>query len=277
MATLRLPGTQIEILNPDVVRGRVRHALFDFDGTISLVREGWQDVMVPMMIEQLRRVATDEREEDLEQTVREFVTRLTGKQTIYQMIELADQIRRRGGEALPPLEYKREYLRLLEARIAGRIRGLESGETPADKLLVPGAVEFLQALRGRGIRLYLASGTDEPFVVREARLLGVDRYFNGGVFGALDDYRNFSKKMVIERILRENDLRGPELVAFGDGYVEIENVKEVGGVAVGMPTYEPNPVQWDDWKRERLIRAGADVLIPNFLDHERLLDYLTEA
>ena len=255
----------------------MRHALFDFDGTVSLIREGWQDVMVPMMTEQLRSVAPDEREEDLERIVREFVTRLTGKQTIYQMIELADQIRRRGGAPQAPLEYKREYLRRLESRIAERIRGLESGETPADALLIPGVVDLLENLRSRGIRLYLASGTDEPFVIREAKLLGVDRFFDGGVFGALDDYQNFSKKMVIQRIIRENDLRGPELVAFGDGYVEIENTKEVGGVAVGVPTYEPDPVQWDDWKKERLIRAGADVLVPNFLEHDRLMEYLSEA
>ena len=31
--------------------------------------------------------------------------------------------------------------------------------------------------------------------------------------------------MIVERIIRENGLQGHELVGFGDGFVEIENVK----------------------------------------------------
>lgn len=276
-ATANFAGKQIEIVNDAIVRGRIQHALFDFDGTISLVREGWQGVMIPMMLEQLRLASPNESDESLLGTIREFVMRLTGKQTIYQMIELADQIRRRGGDPLEPLEYKAEYLRRLEVRIADRIAGLESGHVDPATLLVPGSVEFLEELRRRGVRMYLASGTDEPFVLREARLLGVDRYFDGGIFGALDDYKSFSKKLIIDRIIRENGLRGPELVGFGDGYVEIENTKAVGGIAVGMPTFEPDPVRWDDWKKERLRRAGADLLIPNFLEHRALAEYLFPA
>lgn len=269
-----VPGTQIEILNPSIARGRVRHAVFDFDGTLSLVREGWQDVMVPMMLEYLSEAAPTESQESLMLTIREFVTRLTGKQTIYQMIELADQIRRRGGEPGEPLEYKHEYLRRLETRIADRVAGLEAGSLEPETLLVPGSIELLDDLKRRGVRMYLASGTDEPFVIREARLLGIDHYFDGGIFGALDNFANFSKKMVIDRIIRENQLHGPELLAFGDGYVEIENTKAVGGIAVGMPTFEAEPVRWDDWKKERLTQAGADLLIPNFVEYRPLLAYL---
>jgi phosphoglycolate phosphatase-like HAD superfamily hydrolase len=271
---INLPGTRIEILNPEVSRGKIRHALFDFDGTLSLVREGWQDVMVPMMFEYISEVAKDESTEEVMHTIRDFVTRLTGKQTIYQMFELADQIKKRGGTPLDPLEYKHEYLRRLEKRISDRIEGLESKSIDPSTLLVPGSVELLDSLRERGVRLYLASGTDEPFVIREARLLGLDHYFDGGIFGALDTYQNFSKKMVIDRIINENDLNGPELVGFGDGYVEIENTKSVGGIAVGMPTLESDPVHWDDWKKERLRQAGADLLIPNFAEHKPLLAFL---
>jgi phosphoglycolate phosphatase-like HAD superfamily hydrolase len=271
---LALPGTSVEILNPSMERGKIRHAIFDFDGTLSLVREGWQDVMVPMMLEYLSAVAPDEHPESIAHTVRDFVTRLTGKQTIYQMIELAEQITKRGGTPLDPLEYKHEYLRRLEVRIADRVRGLEHKSITPDSLLIPGSIELLEGLRARGVRMYLASGTDEPFVFREAKLLGVDGYFDGGIFGALDNYQNFSKKMVIDRIINENSLCGPELVAFGDGYVEIENAKGVGGIAVGMPTFESDPVRWDDWKKERLKQAGADLLIPNFIDHRPLLSFL---
>ena len=47
-------------------------------------------------------------------------------------------------------------------------------------------------------------------------------------------------------------------MGFGDGYVEIENVKAVGGVAVGVASNEKEREGIDQWKRERLIQAGAD-------------------
>ncbi|MFO0948409.1 MAG: HAD family hydrolase [Planctomycetota bacterium] len=270
-------GRQIEILNPEITRGRIRHAVFDFDGTLSLIREGWQDVMVPLMVETLSGLGTGESEDELRLLILEYVTRLTGKQTIYQMIELADQVRRRGGTPLDPLEYKHEYLRRLEARIQNRIAGLERRTLDRETLLLPGSIELLDALRERKVTMYLASGTDEPFVIREAKLLGIDAYFDGGIYGALDNYKNFSKQMVIDRIIRDHGLEGPELLGIGDGYVEIENTKSVGGIALGVPCLESDPYSFDLWKKDRLKIAGADLLIPNFLEHQAVLNYLFDA
>jgi hypothetical protein len=108
----------------------------------------------------------------------------------------------------------------------------------------------------------------------EVRLLGLTGYFNGGVFGALDNYQTFSKKLLIERMFHEHGLRGPELLAFGDGFVEIENTKEAGGVAVGVASDEVRRCGVNQWKRNRLISAGADVIIPEYRQHEALLAYL---
>lgn len=240
-------------------------ALFDFDGTLSLIRAGWFDVMVPMMVEVLASLRTGESEEEIERTVREFVYRLTGKQTIYQMIELARQVELRGGAPEDPLVYKYRYLDRLHARIRHRIEELESGAAPPEKYLVPGSRALLERLRARGLKLYLASGTDQEFMRREAGLLRVTEYFDGGVFGALDDYKSFSKRILIERIIGRAECSGNELLGFGDGYVEIENVKAAGGVAVGVATDEPECLRVDEWKRNRLVSVGADYIIPNYL------------
>jgi hypothetical protein len=66
------------------------------------------------------------------------------------------------------------------------------------------------------------------------------------------------------------ECRGEELVGFGDGYVEIKNVKDAGGVAVGVATDEPECRVVNQWKRERLVKVGADFIIPNFLCREPL-------
>jgi len=275
-----LPGACIEVIDEAMQRGhirggcgRIRYALFDFDGTVSLIRQGWQDVMCPMMVQVLAETGTGESEEELAAIVRDFVDRLTGKQTIYQMIQLADEVRRRGGEPLEPLQYKRRYLDLLWERIRHRVHGLREGLIDAEQMRVPGSLEILQALKGRGVKCYLASGTDEQYVLDEADAVGVSPYFEG-IYGAQDDYQSFSKAMVIRTIIAENDLHGPELVGFGDGYVEIQNTREVGGIAVGVATDEERREGVDEWKRNRLIVAGAQVVIPDFREHERLLAYL---
>jgi phosphoglycolate phosphatase-like HAD superfamily hydrolase len=266
----------IEIINPGFKRGQIRHALFDFDGTISLIREGWQDVMIPMMVELLFETPGHEDLATIEGVVKQYVTRLTGKQTIYQMIQLADEVSKRGGTSCSPLEYKYMYLDRLSARIDGRIKDLKSGRASSDAWMVPGSLDILNALRERGVTCYLASGTDEPFVLGEAATLGIAPYF-AGIYGAQDDYKSFSKKLVIERIIHTFGLAGPEFVAFGDGFVEIEDTKRVNGIAVGVASDEARRTGIDEWKRSRLIEAGADVIVPDFREHAALVKTLWES
>ncbi|HEX5270397.1 MAG TPA: HAD family hydrolase [Gemmataceae bacterium] len=265
---------EIEVLNPDLPRGRFRSVLFDFDGTLSLIREGWPQVMIPMMVEELRRTGTKETDSELTAAVEEFVMRLNGRQTIYQMIQLAEEVRRRGGTPREPLAYKHRYHDLLMARIEARLADLRSGRATPEEWTVPGSHALLEQLRRRGVGLYLASGTDLNYVRQEADLLGLTPFFGEHVYGALDDYRNFSKKMIIDKILADNGLRGAELLGFGDGFVEIEEVRKAGGVAVAVASDEVNRKGVNAWKRDRLVRAGADVVIPEYRQHERLLRYL---
>ena len=256
-------------------RPEISHVLFDFDGTLSLIRQGWPEVMVPMFVEVLPRLR-GETDEQVEQMVLDDIMRLNGKQTIYQMIQLAERIQERGGQPRDPLWYKHEYLRRLEGHIGARTAGLESGEIRAEQLLVHGARPLLQHLRDRGLHLYLASGTDESAVKREAALLDITRDFGQNIYGAVDDYKQFSKKMIIDRILHEHGIPGRQLLSFGDGYVEIENTKQVGGLAVAVASDEAHngSGRIDEWKRRRLLGVGADAVIPDFRDAISFVDYL---
>ncbi len=264
----------IEIINPGFKKGRFKSALFDFDGTISLIREGWRDVMIPYFVEVLKKTPEAENEENLVSCVSDFVDLLTGKQTIYQCIKLDEEVLYRGGKQVEPLEYKRQYHNRLMEKIRYRIDDLQSGKISPLDALVPGSLEIIELLNNRGLDLYLASGTDENYVIEEAKLLGVDTLFNGGIYGARDDYKLFSKSMVINRIIETHSLEGHELIGFGDGYVEIENIKQAGGFAVGVATDEERRMGINKWKRERLIKAGADIIIPDFSESKLLDDYL---
>ena len=229
----------IEQIRPGASAAGAKVALFDFDGTISVIRSGWVNVMAPMMVEILLDLKSGESEAELRSLIQEMIWRTTGKETIYQMMDFADHVTRRGGRALDPREYKKMYLDRLWTVISGRIEELKQDRVAPEQYMVPGARALLESLKERGLKMYLASGTDEIYMKEEARLLGVIPFFEGGVYGAQEDYQSFSKKILIQRIISNTDVRGGEIVGFGDGYVEIEEVKLVGGVTVGVATKEP--------------------------------------
>ena len=277
VATRFLEGSAIEIVGDLPERARPQHVLFDFDGTLSLIREGWPQVMIPMMVEILQDTGTSETAEELHAITEIFVMKLNGKQTIYQMMRLAEEVAQRGGQPKEPLAYKEEYHRRLLERIEPRREALRVGADP-DEFMVAGSINFLQALKDREVQLHLASGTDEAFVRDEAELLGLNLFFGDHIHGALNDHKAFSKAMVIERILMGNRIDGAQLVGFGDGYVEIHNIRKTGGLAIAVASDESGrSVNPDEWKRNRLIGAGAHMVIPNFLETESLIAHLFDS
>ena len=262
--------TQIEIVK-DWSGYYIKYALFDFDGTVSLVREGWQDIMIPYFEEVIKETGTTESDEEIKRVVTDFVDTLTGKQTIFQCIQLDEEVVKRGGPHREPIIYKNEYLRRLELRIKERKEKLLSGEVPAEAYLVPGSKEFLRLLQANGIKCYLASGTDEEDVIYEAKLLGLDDAFEGGIHGAHAAMTECSKELVIRDMLEKENIKPHEMVSFGDGYVEVLLVDELGGLAIGAATEEEKRCGINEWKRNRLITAGAKAIIPDFRDAEEIL------
>lgn len=249
--------------------------LFDFDGTLSLIREGWQKVMLPMFLEMLPPSKRVSRDEDSKMLI-EDIMHLNGKQTIYQMLQLTERITERGGKPKQALWYKHEYLRRLNERIHSRLKSIKDGDCDQDEFLIHGSRPLLERLKSLQIPLYLASGTDLNFVKQEAKLLKIADYFGEHIYGAMENYKSFSKKKIIDQILRENGISGEGLLAFGDGFVEIENTKAVGGLAVAVASDEANNGSgcFDEWKKKRLMQVGADVIIPDYRDAECLLKIL---
>lgn len=260
-----------------VQRGHFRHALFDFDGTISLLREGWQAIMAPVCIDMIRgeHAITSE----IEDAVHKMIDETTGIQTIYQMECLVELVRSFGlvpeNRILSPEAYKEIYNERLLVPVRARLSKLASGEWQPENALVKGIRPFIEGLRDRGVTLYVFSGTDRHDVQNEARALGVDHYF-AEIWGALPSKEAYSKEKVIRELIAAHDLHGHEVLAIGDGPVELQNVKEHGGVALGIASDEQRGQGWDDAKKQRLLKAGADLLVPDFREHERLLAHLFE-
>jgi len=264
----------IEVVRAGFPRGDFRAAIFDFDGTLSLLRRNWQDIMIPMMVETLAETGTPETRDALYRHVEDFVMRLNGRQTIYQMIQLADEVTQRGGQPLEPVEYKRRYHERLWKEVSVRINRVRDGRVAREDATVSGSQQLLERLQSAGLPLYLASGTDLSYVRDEVGVLGLDEYFGTHVYGALDDYKRFSKAKIIEQMIYDAGVEGRQLVAFGDGFVEIEEIKRVGGLAIGVASDENHGQGMNAWKRRRLIQAGADIIIGDYRPLDALMELI---
>lgn len=271
-------GTEIELITEPLPALNVKYAIFDHDGTISTLREGWERIMEPMMTKAIlgnqAGTADEMRLHRVEDRVREFIERTTGVQTISQMHGLVELVREFGivpqDEILPAVEYKRIFNEELMALVNLRLAKLKAGELDVSDFTLKGAVPFLRALRGAGVRLYLASGTDQEDVEREAESLGYADCFNGGIHGSIGQIAKDAKKIVVERLLGEVHGAFDQLIVFGDGPVEIREARRRGAVGIGIASDELRRFGINLEKRRRLIRAGANALVPDFSQWQKL-------
>jgi phosphoglycolate phosphatase len=274
LMTTVLPGSRIEIVG-DVPRPvAIRAALLDFDGTLSLVRGGWQTIMLDLMVEALSDAAPGEPQDALRAEANGYVVDLTGEPTLVQMQALAEAVARRGASAESPEAYKELYLERLEHTIQGRLDALAAGTLSREDLMVPGATSLLAELAHRGIACCLASGTDHDQVVAEADILDIAGYFDAGVYGAVAPPATFSKAHVIAELQQRYALAGPDLLVVGDGPVEIIEGERAGAITVGVASDEDYPGRLDADKRARLIEAGAALIVPDLTEQRQLWDYL---
>ena len=248
-------------------RRGINWLLADFDGTLSLIREGWQEVMIQTFLDLIPNPQHEDTAE-IRRMLRIEIDKLTGKPTIHQMRRFAQIVTERGKTALEPLDYKTRYLEQLKPKIDERKRRIGESTTIRDQFVVHGAVNFLSFLRDLGFTLVLASGTDHDAVVKEAKLLGLDQLFGDYIFGALDNKPDADKGDVIDHIIHTTGLKAEQMLGIGDGYVELLETKNRGGIAGALATDEARNGEgrMDEWKVNRLGEVRPDFIIPDFRD-----------
>lgn len=252
-------------------RKSVRAALFDFDGTLSTLRCGWEAVMAPLMVETLLGGEPDNGEAARE--VAQYIDASTGIQTIFQMQWLADRVKARGRVPADPWDYKAEYNRRLMRTVALRREAVERGRESAARYLITGSSTLLEALAGSGLALYVASGTDQADVAKEAEILGLAGFFRD-IAGAPAGVASCSKERVIRALLSESGILGEELVVVGDGKVEVAIAREAGALALGVASDEETRQGVNPVKRQRLLAAGAHAITGDFTNLGEILAWL---
>lgn len=251
--------------------------LFDFDGTLSTLRSGWEDVMAPFMKECIRGDAQLESEEEaaLDRGIKDYIDESTGIQTVYQMRWLSESVRRMGrnGSVLDEWAYKAEYNRRLLERVEVRLSMLEKGEERRENYLMKGALPFLKALQERDVAMLVASGTDHPDVLREAEALGVADFFQT-IAGAPVGKAECSKEKVLAELMDNSGLSARQLAVIGDGKVEIGLARQRGVLALGLASDERRREGVNPVKLARLEAAGADWIAGDFQNMEEWLGRL---
>lgn len=277
------PDSEIEIITTWHKPPEIKHAIFDNDGTISTFRQGWEYIMAPMMVRAILGDRYDDAGETTLKKVRsavdDLIDKTTGIQTLRQMLHLGELVREFGfvaeGDILDAHGYKEIYNEDLLAMVRRREAKLRRGEISTDDLSIKNAIPFLKVLYEKGIRLWLTSGTDTADVRHEAEVLGYAYLFEERIFGATGDIDAEAKKMVLDSIL---DSIGKDdaasIITFGDGPVEIRETHKRGGLTAGVASNELRRYGLNPSKRTRLIKAGADIVIPDFAQPEILLGLL---
>jgi len=195
-------------------------------------------------------------------------------QTIHQYRKLVSEYRKLDG-TIPGhlIEYtaqglKDEYAARVLEKVQERMDNVDADETrDRGEFLVPCAKDFLEALRERGVKLYLASGTDNGAVQEEARYLGLADLFESleGAVGYGDDC---IKTRVIREVVARNNLQLGQLLVVGDSGVEIRSGVASGAVTIGVCTEDHNRYEMNQNKKERLKEAGAHILMPDYSDRK---------
>lgn len=242
-------------------------AVFDFDGTISKLRCGWEETMREYMLECIPGNA-----KEVTELAEKYIDESAGIQTILQMRWMAEQVALRGGNALDAWDYKAEFGERLLKAVRRRKREIEDGVSSAERYLVPGAKAFLTYLKQNGVKLYLASGTDDADVCREAAALGVMDYFDE-VAGAPHMEEGCPKEATLRKLIRPD----AKMLVVGDGKVEIRLGREANALTLGVASWdrfddlptEPNPL-----KEKRLDNAGAHALVADYRDLGEIIQWI---
>ena len=251
---------------------KVETIVLDFDGTISTLRHGWEQVMEPMMVEMI--CGKTEPTEELRREVAAYIDESTGIQTIHQMKWLARTACEKGlnpDATEDPWFYKAEYNRRLMEQVQQRLDRLEQGIDKPEQYLMKGSLEFVKTLYDQGVKLYVASGTDHADVVKEATALGVAQYFTT-ISGAQPGSEGCSKEAIIASLLQ--GLPGERLAVIGDGKVEIRLGREAGARTIGIASDEEKLCGINPVKKQRLEAAGAQMLVGDYEASGPIYTYL---
>ena len=244
----------------------IRVAAIDFDGTVSLVRMGWQLVMHGVMKNAL--LPFHPHQAALDDEIFAYIARSTGQPSIIQMAWVDEHVHLYGGPHHGAQHYLDQFSHAMADRIDHRLAAMTT-TAAADEHMIHGARAFLERLRRRNIPIALVSGTEHHHLVRECAGLKISDYFDAGIYGPGAHAPGFTKAEAMAQLVERYELLPGELLSVGDGPVEISAGKSLDGYCIAVASHEESGAL-DPHKRSHLLHAGADAVVANFLPLDEL-------
>lgn len=271
-----VPTTEATLQSSLEPHPEISHVVFDFDGTLSWIRHGWPAIMHAVF--DRNWVGNPEETPACRKKIFDsIIIGLNGRPTIHQMERFADLLSERN-ITRDPESLRLEYQEELDQEIYRRLASIHLQQSTRDEFVVHGARSLLEWLANEGLNLIVLSSTIEYRVREEAEALGLTDFFKNRIHGSGENSSAFSKMDVLQRILEEDGIQGNNLLSFGDGPVEIECTKKIGGTAIAICSDETEngSGRMEPVKHSQLLKAGADAALPDFRDATALMQYLLQ-
>lgn len=137
--------------------------------------------------------------------------------------------------------------------------------------VIDGAIDALKELRERGFKIIVATGRKSPskVVEKELKQLGLIKYIDKiyTAHGDKDIGKDFSKKYLLKKILRDFNERPENCIFVSDYTPDIVVGKELGIYTIGVLTgLMPKSI---------LLNAGADMVIKSIKDITKILNQIS--
>ena len=251
----------------------IRAIIFDFDGTISTLRHGWEAIMENYMYEMITG-NTEIINNELMNEIKSYIDQSMGIQTIYQMQWLKEKATLKNKTKILDIwEYKTGYNDKLMEVVREKTKKLISKELFPKDFRIINSKEFIKDLYNLGHKLFIASGTDHDDVINEMKVLEIFEFFED-VKGAPTKKIACPKEAIVKHLMEDLNYKGNEIAIIGDGKIEIEIAVRINGKAIGMATEETYQLEVNKRKRKKLIEAGAHIIVPHFKDKEAIIQWI---
>jgi phosphoglycolate phosphatase-like HAD superfamily hydrolase len=131
---------------------------------------------------------------------------------------------------------------------------------------LPGVVGLIKALRDAGLPLYVATANHILVKYDMIARMGLSDHFEG-VFGVGSvGFDEYDKCQAIKRVKKLNAGKHGDVLMIGDGVGDVKAAKDAEAFSIGVSD--------DVQVRDRLAKAGADIVISDFGSLEPILEAL---
>jgi phosphoglycolate phosphatase len=179
---------------------------------------------------------------------------LSLNESIFEMLKKAEIFMKNNGK--PPAkieEVRRKALAIAEKH------ELEAAKTTS---LQPGITEVLKTLKDMGLKIGICTVNSQKSAEYLLKKFGINKFFDA--ITARDNVKNVKPSTEhLEATLKALEVEPKEVLVVGDSVADMKCAKELGAIAVGLPTGVSTP--------KELADAGANCLITSITDIPTLI------